>query len=106
MIVGKRTTWQTAANAPELPGPQPFYSEEYVTADRINDLESCIQRAYWTSVHTPPVQESGGKLLADSAAAVILCVDTGLKAAYPSAYTGQQIEAFIAQIKEWNNGQL
>ena len=105
-IVGNINALRTATNAPELPEPQPFYSEEYVTADRINDLESCIQRAYWTSVHTPPVQESGRKLLADSTAAVILCVDTGFQAAYPSAYTGQQIDAFVAQMKEWNNGQL
>ena len=59
-IVGNINALRTAMNAPELPEPQLFYSEEYVTADRINDLESCIQRAYWTSVHTPPVQESGG----------------------------------------------
>ena len=100
-IVGNINALRTAMNAPELPEPQPFYSEEYVTADRINDLESCIQRAHWTSVRTPPVQESGGKLLADSAAAVILCVATGFQAAYQSAYTGQQIDAFIAQMEEW-----
>ena len=51
-IVRNINALRTAMNTPELPEPQPFYSEEYVTADRINDLESCIQRAYWTSVHT------------------------------------------------------
>lgn len=103
-VANNITALQVAMRVNTLP-EVPWF-DSYTDAGQINNLESCIQRTYWTAAHTPPVQESGGKLLADSAAAVILCVATGFQAAYPSAYTGQQIEAFVERMKEWNDGQL
>jgi len=86
--------------------PEEFGDMEPLQDTRINHLEACIQRTYWTAAHTPPVEEAGGGLVADRWGEVVLCRHGEYAAAYPSAYAGRQMDAFIEQIKGWNHGEL
>lgn len=105
-IISNLSACSAAMGINGIPQPPPCWDKDIIDAARINELEVCVQRTYWSASHTPPVMDIDGRLLLVPDQVVVLCVDDGYKAEHTSAYTGEQIDKFVAQIREWNNGEL
>lgn len=97
-----------------IPSTVPLRPTEYgdraiVTVDMVNMLETYVLWLYWSLQNRSMLMDNDSLAVTDNTGAVLLCDWDGTthkQSVYKSSYTGQQIDAFVRQIREWNNGYL
>lgn len=78
-----------------------------LNADGMNELETVVLKLGWVMDGIAPLMENDGKTVCDRNRTDIFCKDGGTPAGnYQSIYTGAQINEFVRQMKEWNNGTI
>ena len=97
----------------EIPAPWISSTEQYqiwqrpLNADGMNELETAILKLGRVMEGIAPLIESDSLAVCDKSGKAIYCSDGGTPAEkYQSVYTGAQINDFVRQIKEWNNGTI
>lgn len=87
--------------------------DQYQTNKRLlnfagmNELETVVLKLGWVMDGIALLIESNSLAVCDKSGNAIYCSDGGTPAEnYQSIYTGAQINEFVRQMKEWNNGTI
>ena len=97
-----------AIPAPWIPNIEHYnFCYRPLSADGMNEIEAAVQLLGWVMEGITPLLEHGGCAVCDKDKTSIFCSDGGSPAEnYQSIYTGTQINEFVRQMKEWNNGTI